>query len=70
MLVAQMLIADHSRLYLSNFSSFSREKLAPASGFQSMQFRLLENKIGVKKVCTCGCRLILNSHVIGRQVNF
>ena len=24
-------------------------KLASASGFQSMQFRLLENKLGVKK---------------------
>lgn len=26
-----------------------RDYLAPASGFQSLQFRLLENKLGVKK---------------------
>jgi len=27
-----------------------RHYLSPASGFQSLQFRLLENKIGVKQV--------------------
>ena len=30
-----------------DFMSF-RNYLAPASGFQSLQFRLLENKLGVK----------------------
>jgi tryptophan 2,3-dioxygenase len=29
------------------FPSVLREYLSPASGFQSLQFRLLENKIGV-----------------------
>jgi tryptophan 2,3-dioxygenase len=28
-----------------------RNYLSPASGFQSLQFRLLENKLGVKQVC-------------------
>lgn len=27
-----------------------RNYLSPASGFQSLQFRLLENKLGVKQV--------------------
>jgi tryptophan 2,3-dioxygenase len=27
-----------------------RDYLSPASGFQSLQFRLLENKLGVKQV--------------------
>ena len=27
-----------------------RDFLAPASGFQSLQFRLIENKLGIKKV--------------------
>jgi tryptophan 2,3-dioxygenase len=27
-----------------------RENLSPASGFQSLQFRLLENRLGVKNV--------------------
>ena len=32
-----------------SFSEF-RDYLAPASGFQSFQFRLLENKLGIKPV--------------------
>lgn len=27
-----------------------RDYLSPASGFQSLQFRLLENKLGIKQV--------------------
>lgn len=30
-----------------------RDFLAPASGFQSLQFRLIENKLGIKKVWIC-----------------
>lgn len=33
--------------YVNLFSLCSREYLTPASGFQSLQFRILENKIGV-----------------------
>ena len=39
-----------NRGYKLNFF-LNSGKLAPASGFQSMQFRLLENKLGVKKAC-------------------
>ncbi|XP_065058456.1 tryptophan 2,3-dioxygenase-like [Rhopilema esculentum] len=45
-LVDQMMILE--TMTPLDFMEF-RGKLAPASGFQSMQFRLLENKIGVKK---------------------
>ena len=38
-----------------------RGDLAPASGFQSMQFRLLENKLGVRKVSTAHNAYILQS---------
>lgn len=32
------------------FLLIQREYLSPASGFQSLQFRLLENKIGVPEI--------------------
>eukprot|EP00112_Aurelia_sp_Birch-Aquarium-sp1_P019914 Seg5021.1 transcript_id=Seg5021.1/GoldUCD/mRNA.D3Y31 product="Tryptophan 2 3-dioxygenase" protein_id=Seg5021.1/GoldUCD/D3Y31 len=45
-LVDQMMILE--TMTPLDFMEF-RGKLAPASGFQSMQFRLLENKLGVRK---------------------
>jgi len=34
-----------------DFAEF-RDYLKPASGFQSLQFRMIENKLGLKKVKT------------------
>jgi len=39
---------------MDDFRSF----LKTASGFQSLQFRLLENKFGVLHVCVCVCFLL------------
>lgn len=53
-------VSFHS--FASNINNFHRRKyLTPASGFQSLQFRLLENKMGVRpdrriKVHTAQCQ--------------
>ena len=36
-----------------SFCFAARDYLAPASGFQSLQFRLIENKLGINKVRQC-----------------
>merc|ERR550532_358375 len=46
LLVDQFLILE--TMTPLDFMSF-RDYLAPASGFQSLQFRLLENRLGVKQ---------------------
>lgn len=45
------------RIFCTNLEKFNeaffhhcRDNLAPASGFQSLQFRLIENKLGINKV--------------------
>ena len=45
------------RIFCTNLEEFNeaffhhcRDNLAPASGFQSLQFRLIENKLGINKV--------------------
>ena len=43
-----------------NFMDF-RDYLTSASGFQSLQFRLVENKLGVKQVRS---RLNCNDHIL------
>lgn len=39
-----------------------RDYLAPASGFQSLQFRLIENKLGINKVWRTSWLRFLSSH--------
>ncbi len=42
-----------------------RKYLSPASGFQSLQFRLMENKIGIKNVRNEEMSLFLSfTHII------
>ena len=36
--------------FIEAFFQHCRDNLAPASGFQSLQFRLIENKLGINKV--------------------
>ena len=58
-LLAQLLV-DHMMVLETmtplDFYEF-RNYLAPGSGFQSLQFRLLENKLGVKPVSLSSCSL-------------
>ena len=39
-----------SVLVLTVLGCINRDLLAPSSGFQSLQFRLIENKLGLKEV--------------------
>lgn len=45
-----------------DFAEF-RDFLKPASGFQSLQFRMIEHKFGIKKVI-CFIDLILIKHIL------
>ena len=39
--------------------------MAPASGFQSLQFRLIENKLGINKVCSCSVVHVVPQTIVG-----
>lgn len=46
-----------------DFAEF-RDYLKPASGFQSLQFRMIEHKFGIKKVCLNIYNFITMSSII------